>query len=265
MKKILLTVFSAVIIGSIFYSCSKTENTPATGAPASAQSANVITSLDLMQGTSAMWLKDGKYIRVERVADEDMESERESVNVNRTASCSDNFSGSARANAKTTYSTASTVSYTTIPALRATMQTDTYMHTLGITNSSTRVTAEKRNVSVTTAYLYAIKRESDNDYHMIIGNSTDSTQLLNCESSGLPSHSYSSYNTIKAVRTYLKSYFGTDFCGVTSYTKFTPPLPITILKGSLFYDIDHAPGTIGPAGLRPNTSWEIHPLNSIHF
>lgn len=90
--------------------------------------------------------------------------------------------------------------------------------------------------------------------------------LLNCECAGLPSStSNPAYNTIKAVRAYIKSYFGTDFCGVSGYTKFSIPIHITVLKGSIFYDIDHSPGSIGPTGLRANTSWEMHPIHDLHF
>ena len=38
-----------------------------------------------------------------------------------------------------------------------------------------------------------------------------------------------------------------------------------VVCGSLFYDISHSPGTVGPQGLRPGTAWEIHPVTSIVF
>ena len=31
----------------------------------------------------------------------------------------------------------------------------------------------------------------------------------------------------------------------------------------LIYDIDHAPGVVGPSGMRPRTSWEIHPVTKL--
>jgi hypothetical protein len=140
------------------------------------------------------------------------------------------------------------------------------MQGLGITNSTPRVSDENRNRDITTSYLYAIARESDNDFHMIIGDANSAAgNLLNCEASGNPPSSQSSYTNINAVRSYLKTYFGTDFCGQSGYTKFTPAIRITVLKGSLFFDIDHAAGTVGPTGLRPNTAWEMHPIRTITF
>ncbi len=101
---------------------------------------------------------------------------------------------------------------------------------------------------------------------MIIGDANSSAgNLLNCEASGDPASSQSSYAAINAVRTYLKGYFGTDFCGQSGYTKFSPALHVSVLKGSLFFDIDHAAGTVGPLGLRPNTAWEMHPIHNITF
>jgi len=34
------------------------------------------------------------------------------------------------------------------------------------------------------------------------------------------------------------------------------------VSGSLFYDIDHPPGDVGPEGFQPETAWEIHPITS---
>ena len=72
-------------------------------------------------------------------------------------------------------------------------------------------------------------------------------------------------NGINAVRTYLKNYFGSTLCTSTGYTKFTPAIRVKLLKGSLFFDIDHTAGTVGPTGLRPNTAWEMHPIQAISF
>jgi hypothetical protein len=38
-----------------------------------------------------------------------------------------------------------------------------------------------------------------------------------------------------------------------SYTKFDPPIPVTV-SGSLFYDIDHRPGAVGPSDSKPETA-----------
>lgn len=213
---------------------------------------------------TAIWIRDGQSIMVTRSDDEEMEEEVE-ASENRAAACTNIYDGVARANAKTTFATPAIVKYSTIPALRSSLQTDTYMRSIGLTSNSLRFSQEQRNVSVTTSYLYAIKMEDDEDYHLIIGNNTDSSGLMNCEASGLPPVTYSSYAAIAGVRNAIKNYFGTDFCGEWSYTKFTPAIKISILKGSMFYDIDHLPGVVGPTGLRPNTSWEMHPIGKLRF
>ena len=261
-KLIFVSIVALICTAVIFYSCNKKEPVAQHSLTAS-QTYDTITSLTQMYTAAVIWNNHGDFILVELV-DGDLDNENE---LNRTeAGCSNNFTGSARATAKKSFSTSSYVNYPNIAGVRATLQTDNFMLSLGITNSSNRVTYENRNVSVTSAYLFAIARESDNDYHLIIGDTpANGGTLYNCESSGLPSTSSSSYAAISAVRTYLKSYFGTDFCGVTGYTRFTPPIATTMLKGSLFFDIDHLAGTVGPAGLRPNTAWEMHPINSIHF
>jgi hypothetical protein len=35
------------------------------------------------------------------------------------------------------------------------------------------------------------------------------------------------------------------------------------VEGSLFYDVDHAPGAVGPRDMKPTTAWEIHPITQI--
>jgi hypothetical protein len=270
-------IFAIVLVSIVIFSCNKTELSPLKqqGQTSSAKY-DTVTSLAQMGIEPVIWKHNGEFILVthENSTDEENEElenedgENEARENSSTASgCSDVFAGSARKAAKTSYATAAYMSYSSISSLRASLQTDTYMHTLGITTSSPRVAVEKRDVSVTTAYLYAISRESDNDFHMIIGDASHTAgSLMNCECGGLPSStSAASYNTMKAVRNYIKSYFGTDFCGKSGYTKFSTPIKITVLKGSLFYDIDHSPGTIGPTGLRANTSWEMHPISAITF
>ena len=271
MKKTVFAVLSLVVITLTvaIVSCSKkTGVEPIATSSLLQKHYDTIPSLDQMHADTVIWKVYGQYVMVTHEDSHDAEAEAEEETMLKTAACSDIFAGTARATAKTSYATVSYTTYSTIAALRNALPTDATMLGLGITNSSNRVTLEKKNPTITTAYLYAISRESDNDFHMILGdtpaNSTG-TNLFNCEAAGLPATSASSYNTIKAVRTYLKTYFGTDFCTTTGYTKFSPPIKTTVLKGSLFFDIDHSAGTVGPSGLRPNTAWEMHPINSIHF
>lgn len=45
-------------------------------------------------------------------------------------------------------------------------------------------------------------------------------------------------------------------------TLYEPPIPV-LVTGPLVYDIEHRPGAVGPASVRPDTSWEIRPVESI--
>lgn len=267
MKKnfLICTVLSIIIILAI-YSCTK-ESSSSNISPQpllSAKNYNTITTLANYKNDTAIWKHDGLLTMVTFEENHDEENENERTTA--TTACSDAFAGSARAAAKTSYASVSYGTYSSINAMRAVLQTDTYMKGLGITNSSPRVSDENRNRNISTSYLYAIARESDNDFHMIIGDGNSAAaNLLNCEASGNPASSQSSYAAINGVRSYLKSYFGKDFCGTSGYTKFSPAIHVSLLKGSLFFDIDHAAGTVGPLGLRPNTAWEMHPIHDIAF
>jgi hypothetical protein len=48
----------------------------------------------------------------------------------------------------------------------------------------------------------------------------------------------------------------------SGYRKYTFPIPV-VVDGSLFFDVDHAAGVVGPAGMRPQTAWEIHPVTRL--
>lgn len=215
-----------------------------------------------------VWKHDGMLTMVtyEEAADAENESTEATGRSAATTTCSDAFSGSARKTAKLSFATPTAyLGYPTINALRAFLPTDAFMLSLGITNSSPRVANENHKDSVTHSYLYAISRESDNDFHMIIGDSNPvEGNLYNCEASGNPVSTASSYTAINAVRTYLKNYFNLNLC-ISGYTKFSPAIPVKLLKGSLFFDIDHTAGTVGPTGLRPSTAWELHPISAISF
>ena len=274
MKKNIFTLFTgiSVVVLITVISCSKHNKNIAsnitTPKSTTAHRYDTITSLDKMIGDTAIWILKGQYILVthEKSTDEEYELEYEKTNSTSSSNCVETFGGSARSVAKTSYAIGAFTTFANILSLRSSLPTDAVMHTKGLTLSSPRIAEEKKNVSVASAYLHAISRESDNDYHMIIGDASVSpTKLINCESSALPSTSAISFATIKSVRAAIKSHFGTDFCSTSGYTHFQPAIHISILKGSLFYDIDHAPGTIGPLGFRANTAWEMHPVNSIAF
>jgi hypothetical protein len=35
------------------------------------------------------------------------------------------------------------------------------------------------------------------------------------------------------------------------------------IEGSLFFDVDHAAGAVGPANMKPKSAWEMHPITKI--
>jgi hypothetical protein len=231
------------------------------------QKLDTITNLATMNTNEVIWNDNGVYRKVTMIEDNDIEDElEESKNNTNKATCSNLFSGIDRGNIKKTFSTATPTTNYTLNAFKNTLQTDTFMRSLGITKSTTspRVSQENRNVHITTSYLYAIKNESDGDFHIIMGD-LNKVALTNCEASGLPETSSSSYTKINTVRNAIIAKFATDFCGKTSYTVFTPPILVDNLDGSLFFDVDHAAGVVGPTGFRPDTSWEIHPISLLQF
>jgi hypothetical protein len=227
---------------------------------------DTIKNISELELGEAIWNDNGIYRKVSKIEDTDPEDTNEEELANRSSGCSSSYSGVDRKVAKISFSSATTKTHYTFNAFRKTLQTDDYMRSLGISTSSTsgRVSQEDRNIYITTSYLYAIKSESDGDFHMIIGDPSKAA-LTNCEASGLPSTKSSAYSKIKAVKDAIITRFETDFCGTSSYTIFSPPILIDKIYGSLFYDVDHAAGVVGPKGYRPTTSWEVHPISFIQF
>lgn len=266
MKKIITTVIIlSVCCVFIIASCNKSKDSSSLSPILfTAIITDTITNLSQMTGNEAIWNDNGVFRRVTIVPDEEVEHEEETPSPNAGSTCTRNFSGVARAAAKISFASAATRNYVSFSTLRNSLALDNTMRNLGLNSSSNRVSQENKNVRLTNRYLYAIKRESDGDMHIIMGDAS-SANLLNCEASGYPSSSAASYAAIKAVRDAIFTRFGTDFCSRSSYMIFSPALSVSEIGGSMFYDIDHSAGTIGPAGYRPITSWEIHPMSAIGF
>lgn len=184
-----------------------------------------------------------------------------------TAADRDSFIGHDRKAAKTSSADGDAQEFSTLGDLLNALPADQSMlsHDPPISKDadSDRVTEEQKNVTV-TAYIYAAKFESDNDYHVILG--TDSAggirSFMNAEISGLP-RTGPARGALTSVRDQFKQFFASNPLG-TSYRLFDPPIAVRV-TGSLFYDIDHAPGVVGPSGHRPKTAWEIHPVTGIDF
>jgi hypothetical protein len=179
------------------------------------------------------------------------------------------FRGTDRKMAKTSFAELQTERESTIDQLVVTLIADRAMlaHEPPITGgpSSERVQEEYRSVKI-RGWIYAIKNEDDQDWHLIVG--TDpaggATTYLSCEISGLPMTSATAYATLLEARKSLASILDNDLPGPGSYTKYTPPIPVAI-EGMLFFDVNRPAGAVGPTGMRPNTAWEVHPITKIEL
>lgn len=185
------------------------------------------------------------------------------------APSADNFRGTDREAAKTSLANGSPEAFQDVAALLHSplFVADSKMihHNPPISKDATsdRIAEEQHNV-VITGFLYASTKESDNDFHCIIGmDPQQPQQFLNVEVSGLPV-SGPFRAPLKTVRDAFQEFFGDNLPTAGGYSKFDPPIKVR-LAGSIFFDVDHKAGVIGPAGLRPRTAWEIHPVSEIVF
>jgi hypothetical protein len=177
----------------------------------------------------------------------------------------DLFRGHDRAAAKTSISSAPTETFADVGTLLATLPSDATMHAKHIPSDATssRVTEEERNVTV-HAFLWAAKHEDDNDYHLILGSTTSTDAVfLTAEVTGLPASGHF-LDRLRVPRVAFLAHFAGHPPGSQSYHRYQPPVPVTV-SGSLFYDVDHPPGAVGPAWAKPKTAWEIHPVTALFF
>ena len=175
------------------------------------------------------------------------------------------FAGLSRSKVKTTVTRNQPRTYTSLPQFLNTLFPDTDMKVVVRALSkpyAQRAIQEDKMVTLKNVFLLAYAREEDNDYHLIITNSSRSI-FFNAELSALPANSASSYQMLKAVRSGFENFPGGVNCG--NYTFLVTPMKISTMTGSLFFDIDHPAGRVGPLGARPATAWEIHPVTAIKF
>ena len=205
---------------------------------------------------------NGKVYPVTFVSDPD-----ESFSTQSAKCGEDLFSGKDRAKAKTSFAKGIPVkAFSSISQLINSIPLDADMQSK-VTRTSLRIAEEKVYVRLTkNVFIYAMKKEGDNDYHVIIGDNKIKSQatLLNVEISGVPNNGdAASKKAIQEVRDFFEENF-VQLCG-SKYAVFaTKPVPISI-EGTIFFDIDHPAGQVGPTGLRPKTAWEIHPISKIAF
>lgn len=175
------------------------------------------------------------------------------------------FAGLSRAKVKTGVAEGDSYSYNSLEKFLNTLPDDDDMEWVVDALEepwSERAIQEEKNVTLFNTYLLAYARESDNDYHLIITNKSQ-TIFFNVEISGLPGSSSPFYQTLKRVRQVFENYPGEVSC--SGYLFMDTPTRIKKLQGSFFFDTDHKAGAVGPDGYLPETAWEIHPVTYIEF
>lgn len=192
------------------------------------------------------------------------------------APVSDDFEGKDRKAAKLSISNAKIENFKDVKALIKSLAPEDAMknHKPKITTAQTskRVKEEERNVRV-KAFLYAAKREDDNDFHLILGLNpkTLPDMYITMELSGLPPASSPAFQQLKAARDAFKKFYddhaGGQLPGKGGYDFPRPPVPVEI-EGSLFFDVTHSSGPRpGPKSLKSRMPviWEVHPISKIIF
>jgi len=191
----------------------------------------------------------------------------------RRPSDGEHFAGTDREGAKTSFANGAEDSFTSPGALldsilmgaSPTSNDKAMRPTLNV--RSPRATEEQRNATV-TAFLYATKKESDNDFHLLIGDNPNGGdgRFMTVEVSGLPKIDNRLTPQFQKVRDQYKAFFtdtGLDLPG-DRYLRFPQPVPVTV-TGSVFFDVDHPIGAVHSGNVKPETVWEIHPVSNIIF
>lgn len=202
---------------------------------------------------------DGKFYKIKFADDPFNDARPEDIIT--SANCLDStFAGTARKIAKTSVVKAPIEDFATVSALLKALASDAVVRPK-LKSNSLRIAEEKHYVRLMKdTYLYAFKKESDNDYHLIIGDHKDRRKatFFNIEISGLATD-----KTFSVVRAVFEKRF-IQVCSMGYIAFAQNPIKIQV-EGSTFFDVDHKPGQIGPAGFQPATNWEIHPISKITF
>lgn len=140
---------------------------------------------------------------------------------------------------------------------------------------NSREVIEQRNVEFKRVYIYAFSRQSDEDYHLVLGTgpTVASSFFFNAEISGPPpeANSFGRQSILKARRDF-EAWFrigGQCRTGYRNNDWRRTPVPV-LIRGSLFYDSEHggAAHRLGPQswdGIKISSAWEIHPITQIIF
>jgi hypothetical protein len=175
------------------------------------------------------------------------------------------YTGKIRAGAKTSVSKGRLHTYDTVGDFLASLPTDGYMRKNGINNNSLRTRDEDMNIFIKNASIFHIKKEEDNDLHVIIGDVVDGvkTNLLTIEIAGLPRTSSPDYNTLLEARKSIYYQFQSFFDSNKKSQLTRKPYPQIAVTGSLFFDNWHYAKNSDVT--RPNTVFELHPVTKIVF
>lgn len=189
-----------------------------------------------------------------------------------TPNPSDIYKGTQRKKAKISIVDGPIENFDSIGEFLDSVPLDEEMLELRISKSadSGRIDLEMRNVRF-PCFLLASSKPGDNDYHLILGDDPEEpSELLNVEVSGLPLFPRDDDFTSKAdaerlrlVRQFYQSTMG-SLLPTSRYKFYFPGIDVTV-TGSIFFDTAHRPGQVGPKDLRPDTSWELHPVTFIEF
>lgn len=172
------------------------------------------------------------------------------------------FGGVTRATAKTTMVTTSTITYSSITSVTSL--------TKPVVNSTSPRTGVENDQAKFSAWLYAYNLPADNDFHLILGDTSTYqsgvTNLINVEVSGRPN---SSDTVFKAVRTaFLNKIGNPTTMAQSTYYCLATPIVVTVTGGP-FWDTSHPSGGSGTSSCYGGTAmktingWELHPVTSI--
>jgi hypothetical protein len=200
-----------------------------------------------------------------RIAEADWSDIDKNEKKSLTANCLDSiYDGKDRATPKTTYATGTAKIFATVSHLIKVLPLDSVMRKKVKKTTNIRVSEEQKNVRLKQdTYIYAFAKEDDGDYHVIIGDHIDvkKATFFNVEISGLPEENASP--KLKAVYRVFNDRFR-EVCSSKYLIFDDEPIKIDV-QGSLFFDVSHKVGQVGPENMKPSTNWEIHPISKIVF
>lgn len=175
------------------------------------------------------------------------------------------YKGKIRAAAKTSVSKGRLYSYKNVGDFLESLPTDGYMRKTGISNNSMRTRDEDMNILIKDASIFYMKKEEDNDLHLVIGDVVDGikTNLLTIEIAGLPLASSPDYAVLFAARKAIYNQFQSFFDSNKKSQRTRKPYPKIAVTGSLFFDNWHYAENDDLT--RPNTVFELHPVTKIDF